>query len=343
MKKNERKFFFLIIILPVFSWLLLFLIFKQKTKEFDELAFGTETINSSNKFNNFTFLCSSAEDIGYCLEYINNNSFKKKILWIGNSQLNGINQGNINSKNAPYRVTEHFYKKQIGIITFAAPNMSFVEYLEVVNYFLDKVNFDYILLSAVFDDTREYGVRNNLIVKEKKIIEEKVTINEIIEKKIVNFLDKKISWSSVRSNAQLSIFEFLYRLRNTIFGITPSSIREMKKPFYEKNINALYKVFERLNNNKINGILYIAPLRQDVEIPYNQKEYNQFKDTINDLAKNFSLEFFNLENSILPNLWGVKGGTKLSVEDELDFMHFNEEGHSLFAQEIIKILGNVEK
>ena len=61
------------------------------------------------------------------------------------------------------------------------------------------------------------------------------------------------------------------------------------------------------------------------------------------LANDFSANFYNLENIIPANFWGTKSGTKLGVENEYDFMHFKEEGHSILANEMITILEKIIK
>ena len=61
------------------------------------------------------------------------------------------------------------------------------------------------------------------------------------------------------------------------------------------------------------------------------------------LSKDLSVNFYNLENIIPENFWGKKSGTKLGVVDEIDFMHFKNEGHTILANEMIKILENIIK
>jgi hypothetical protein len=121
------------------------------------------------------------------------------------------------------------------------------------------------------------------------------------------------------------------------------TVRKSIEPIYEKNISSLNEVLKKLKNNKTETILYVAPIRNDIKIPYDLQEYSQFKNKVENLAKDFSANFYNLENIIPGNFWGTKSGTKLGVENEYDFMHFKEEGHSILANEMIKILENIIK
>lgn len=341
---KKKNLIIIIFVFPFISWLFLSLIFSNTSKKFDELALGKENIIVTNKVNQQEFLCTSAENILNCIKFLQNKNLKKKILWIGNSQLNGVNQGSLNSKIAPYLVSEYFYKKNVGVIAFVAPNISFQEYSKVISYFVSNVDLDYILLPLVFDDTRENDIRKNLIEKEQDLIsDKKLSLQEISEEKIINFLDNNMNWTQIRSQAQGFIYEFLYRFRNYIFNINPTTVRKSIKPIYNKNISSLNQVLEKLKNHKVETIMYVAPIRNDVGLPYTPQEYSQFKNTMQNLAKDYSINFYNLENIIPENFWGAKAATKLGVEYEIDFMHFKEEGHLILAIEIIKILENIIK
>jgi len=342
--KSKKIIIFLILLFPIISWIILYFIFGKTNKKFDELALGKENVIVINKIHDQEFLCSSADNILNCIKFLSNKDFKRKILWIGNSQLNGVNQGNLNSKIAPYLVSEYFYKKNIGVIVFAAPNISFQEYYQVISYLLSNIDFEYVILPLVFDDTRENDIRNNLIEKKQDLIlDKKISLQELSEEKIINFLDQNINWTQIRSQSQVFIYEFLYRFRNYIFNINPMTVRKSIKPIYNKNISYLDKTLEKLKNYKIESIMYVAPIRNDIKIPYDLQEYYQFKNTMQNLAKDYSVNFYNLENIIPGNFWGKKIGTKLGVEDEIDFMHFKEEGHLIIANEMIKILENIIK
>ena len=341
--KKKKITIYLIIFFPIVSWIILSLIFGKTNKKFDELALGNENLLVINKIDDQDFLCSSLDDVKKCIEFLKSKDFKKKILWVGNSQLYSVNQGTSYSKIAPYLVSEYFYNKQIGVIAFVAPNISFQEYSQVISYLLSNIGLDYIILPLVFDDTRENSIRNNLIHKKKDLSLKKISLQEISEQKITNFLDKNINWTQIRSQSQGYIYEVLYRFRNYLFNINPMTVRKSIKPIYEKNIKSLNETLKKVKDNKIESILYVAPIRNDVKIPYDLQEYSKFKNKMEILAKDFSFTFYNLENIVPENFWGTKPGTKLGIVDEIDFMHFKNEGHSILANEMIKILENVIK
>jgi len=319
----------LIILIPIFSWFYLEKIIINNNKKFDELALGQDNIFINDKLLDNKILCNSLDNVSECILFLKKH--KTKILWIGNSQLHAVNQPDINAKLSSYIVSENLQKKEIGLVTFAAPNINFQEYLSVLIYFTNEVDLDYIILSLCFDDTREDNVRKNLVNNEEKI-------TYSLEKRITNYLEKKIQWNSIRQQAQGHTFNILYKLRNYIFNIEPSSTRRIIKPLYYKNINALEKTLEISKSKKIQSIMYITPIRHDIKMPYDAKEYNLFKTHVSNLSKRYNSNFYNLEKIIPNSFWGEKPSTTLNNIKEIDFMHFKQEGHIVLSKYIIQIL-----
>jgi hypothetical protein len=328
---------FLIILIPIFSWFCLEKILINENKKFDELALGQDNIFLNDKLLDNKILCNSLDNVSECILYL--KKYKTKILWIGNSQLHAVNQPDINAKLSSYIVSENLQKKEIGLVTFVAPNINFQEYLSVLIYFTKEVDLDYIILSLCFDDTREDNVRKNLFNNEEKItnsLEKRITNS--LEKRITNYLEKKIQWNSIRQQAQGHTFDILYKLRNYIFNIGPTNKRRIIEPLYYKNINALEKTLEISKSKKIQSIMYITPIRNDVKMPYDAKEYTLFKTHVSNLSKRYNSNFYNLEKIIPNSFWGKKPSTTLSNIEEIDFMHFKQEGHIILSKYIIQIL-----
>ena len=339
LKKETKIKLSLLLLIPFFSWFFLHTFFFEDNQKFDQLALGEEVVKVTNYINDKPILCGSFAQLDKCLSYLKDKSFNKKILWIGNSQLNSVNQGNLNTtKTASLRVSKYFYDRNVGVITFAAPNISFQEYSAIIEYLKKKIDFDIIILSLVFDDTREDGVRKSLLIKKEKNKNIQKTLQEISESKIILYLDKHIKWNDIRSAAQGKIYTFLYKSRNFIFSIDPTSVRKSIKPIFDKNILSLEKILKESKKENIKTILYVAPLRNDIKIPYSEIEYSYFKGHIKNLSTKFSSNFYNLENIVPAFLWGEKAGTKIGVDTEVDFMHFKEQGHKILSKNIIIIL-----
>jgi len=337
LKKETKTKLLLLVLIPLFSWFLLFQLFTGEKKNFDQLALGKNNFLVTNSINKHKIICSSIEGLEDCLNYLRKKNFKKNILWLGNSQLNSVNQGDANTILASHKVSQYFYNKNVGVITFAAPNISFQEYFTVISHLKNKFYFDALILPLVFDDTREDGIRKSFIIK-KKNKNIKKTLQEMSESKIISYLNKYLKWNNVRSAAQGNIYEFLYRGRNFVFNINPTTTRKTIKPIFDKNMLSLEKILKVAKKDSIKTILYIAPLRNDIKIPYNEVEYSLFKKRTKDLSKEYFSNFYNLEDVVPAPLWGDKGGTKLGVVKEVDFMHFKEQGHAILSQNIITIL-----
>ena len=150
--KKEIKFKLpVLLLIPFFSWFFLHIFFVGDNQKFDQLALGEEVVKVTNYINNKPILCGSFAQLDKCLRYLKEKNFNKKILWIGNSQLNSVNQGNLDTtKTASHRVSKYFYDRNVGVITFAAPNISFQEYSAIIEYLKKKIDFDIIILSLVF-------------------------------------------------------------------------------------------------------------------------------------------------------------------------------------------------
>ena len=87
-------------------------------------------------------------------------------------------------------------------------------------------------------------------------------------------------------------------------------------------------------------MVYVAPLRNDVEPPYIASEYLKFKDDIENLSKKYGATYVNFEGLVPPKYWGEKSTTNLTETKELDFMHFQAGGHKILANYLGDILMN---
>jgi hypothetical protein len=107
---------------------------------------------------------------------------------------------------------------------------------------------------------------------------------------------------------------------------------------YSSNIQALIATLQSATEKNISVLLYIVPLRNDAERPYNVEQYSNFKEEIKLLAKEYKVQFADLESLVPSNEWGNKNSTSLDGGDEIDFMHFQAGGHLRLAEAIDKNL-----
>ena len=100
-------------------------------------------------------------------------------------------------------------------------------------------------------------------------------------------------------------------------------------------MHAYKLILEHCQSLGINALIYIPPLRKDIVIPYDKKEYIDFKNEIKNIAKMNDAYFLDFENIIPAKYWGSKASTALDNDLEMDFMHFQFKGHKILADTLL--------
>jgi hypothetical protein len=342
--------------------------FYGKKTNFDELALGKETHAQYASLDGIPIHCKHLEDAHLCLEGVQQRNLSKSGLWLGNSQVHAVNQFQSGQENAPPILFRLLQKIDIDLITFSQPNASLQEHYVLFEYLKKRLPVQFLILPVVFDDLRENTLRleiaqaladadtntalaqtdiGRIILAEhgdltdvnKDMAALKNTIQEHSETTLNNWLDKHSSLWALRSEIRGTLLTYIHVLRNTVFGIKATSKRRVIQGRYLANMAALSAIIESAKASNINILLYIVPLRNDVDIPYVAEEYNSFKKEIKQLAINKEIKFTNLENLVPGQLWGLKGSTTLGGdEQELDFMHFQAVGHQLLANALYQAI-----
>lgn len=327
---------------------------------FDDLALGDNTKSIFGKVDNLHVHCKDERDINLCINsYLNSGSNSNVTLWVGNSQLHAINQYTKDQNTAPIILHKLADKYNQYLISLSQPNANLQEHFLIIAHLIKKLPIKNLILPVVFDDMREDGIRSTL----NNLLEDKTTKNLILKYefgknllaenknykidykkdkslsiKSERYLNTKLNsiWSlwAERPNFRGNIFNFLYRLRNFIFQINPSSTRKILPGQYKKNFEALNSIIDIAKDNEIQLIIYNVPIRNDIKIPYDIESYNQFKKSLETLSKKNSLQFLNLERIVPNNYWGNKDSTTVSKKKEVDFMHFKQEGHKILAEKL---------
>jgi hypothetical protein len=125
----------------------------------------------------------------------------------------------------------------------------------------------------------------------------------------------------------------LSQLRNHWLGIKPTTARKMIPGRFAKNWAALEATVALAKSHGTRVVIYVAPLRNDVQIPYDETEYTTFKARLlSEFADIPGVTVKDLERVVANELWGTKEATTLGAEPEYDFMHFRAAGHEALAQ-----------
>lgn len=266
-------------------------------------------------------------------EYVKKLSTSNRpvILHIGNSQTQSINQFSNGDSNFV-----SFLNLLDSVHLHAAatlPNLNMSEANLLFDNILEKIAIDKLYLPLFFDDFRETGLRSGLEVftSNRDTVINHIRIGKKAEEYILQIGFVKTIYD-FKDALRSSLYVGAYRIRNTIFGIKPTTVRRKSPPAYNENWNELVGIIQTAENFNIDVVLYIPPIRGDYEIPYDYNEYQKFKEELQTLTRYEHVELFNFENGVGPELWGKKAGTSLSGEEEIDFMHFTASGHRALSK-----------
>lgn len=376
-KGNEGSYLFHLVV-PLFVGGLIGLGFlyyllpeKRVEGKFEELALGKENTVSLTKVNGRFIHCHDLNDGSNCIDSYRNQN-KDVVLWLGNSQVHAINQKKPGDETAAPILHRHLEANNKYLIVFSQPNASLQEHYLLFEYLTNQLPVTTLVLPVVFDDLRETGIRFSLLdVFESLSVSGRLgktpigrsllanqgdrdsagndmtALDETLQEQTEEFLNVGLSsmwqvWDQ-RSTLRGYVMHSLYLFRNWIFGIDPSSTRKMLPGRYIRNMQAMEAILKSAIEQDVAVLLYIVPLRDDVKIPYELKQYDRFKYEVQSIAEKHKVKFVNLEKIVPPMYWGTKGSTTIGGGQELDFMHFQAKGHQLLADALyreLNVLGN---
>ncbi len=340
-----------------------------KTNFEDAAALGAETTTGYAKVAGHHIHCMDRRDAADCLAGVKSRNPAASALWLGNSQLHAVNQWKPGQTNSTPILFDRLQKVGLDLVTFSPPNASLQEHYVLFEYLRRRMPLKVLILPVVFDDFRETGLRDEVallsrdeatasalaeteigrrLLKQASAISEDGetttvarSIQEGVEHRLNKWLDEHSALWQARLQIRGEFFVGIYRLRNGVFGIKATNKRKLIPGRYLDNVAALESILATATREHVRVVLYIAPLRGGVEIPYMLNEYAAFKSQMAALSTRFGVTFANLETLVPDNLWGLKGATGMSGEEEIDFMHFQAGGHVLLASQLDELVTSV--
>jgi hypothetical protein len=337
----------------------------SEPENFEELALGKETVSMYAAVDGNPIHCKGSQDAARCLDGHERRGRRLTVLWLGNSQLHAINQIRPGDQTASALLFRELRALNLDLLTFSQPNANLQEHLVLFASLQQQLPLRFLVLPIVFDDLRNSGVRSTVSdtlatnesvdILDRYQIGKKIlagiradakgelaaldqTVQEIAETTFTVWLEQHSALWAQRPQARGNIQRFLMSLRNFVFGITAQTKRKMLPGAEGPNLAAAAAILKEAKKSSIKCVLYIPPLRNDVETPYIEEEYERFKQEVEDLAKANDAVFANLETLVPENLWGKQNSTVLGGDAELDFMHFQAGGHKLLAAALGEIL-----
>jgi hypothetical protein len=333
---------------------------KLDGKSAEDFALDLNTTSVFLKYKGVNIHCSTKINNDLCFQdYSVKNSGERVIINFGNSQQHAINQFKSGDETVAAIIHRENLKKGKWIVTYSQPNANLQEHFLIYAKLSSKYKPSAIVLPIFYDDMRENGVRPDLLNALTDITSARLltrseygkkllhkyssnvgrqedtdglsgSLQESVESLIDNFLAKHFDIWANRPAIRADLFSLLYKIRNMIFNITPSTIRHEIPTAYNNNWEALSHLLEDAKLNGITVFLYIPPIRHDIPFPYNPTEYNKFKSNIFDLSLRYKIHFMDFDSLVPGPLWG----TPDISTGEVDFMHFQGNGHRLLADAI---------
>lgn len=352
----------------VVSLILLATFFSPDTTDFEVSAtLGTNSKSLFASKSGFRIHCSNTSEINSCLSGQADRGSSAVVLWLGNSQVHEVNQWRPGETTAVPILFDSLAESGRDLMTFSMGNANLQEHYVIFESLRHRMPLKMLILQLVFDDTRETGLRPDLgpLVRDsnteialmetkigRRILSslqspeetgqpldsnrlDRITFQESSENNLTGWLEKRSQLWQLRSEVRGWAFIGLYRLRNFVFGITPTTIRKKILGRYVDNLSALDAILDRSRSEGIEVLVYIAPLRgSGGNIPYDLKEYEIFKLETEAMAQHYGVNFINLEKLVPDGDWGTKASTSFGEHEEFDFMHFRHKGHVLLAKSL---------
>jgi|GEM_PF-695479 len=333
---------------------------KQRTEDF---ALGPYTSSYRAEIEGHPIHCSTLPGGPRCVDAAQHRGHKQAVLWLGNSQVHGVNAYAPGQATASVHLFEHFRRQGVEVQTFSQANANLQEHYVLFEWLRPQLPLAGVVVGLCYDDTREGNLRGGISpaldqqpVREglgttafgRALLErhdERATAGDDAaaldgtlqarsEGALTGWLTENSGLWRARMAARSRVYVSLFQLRNATFNITPTSKRPKIPARYRDNLDALSAFLERAQAVKIPVQLYIAPIRNDLPLPYDMDDYRAFKTDTRALADRFGARWTDLEGIVPTADWGEKGTTRLGGGGEVDFMHFKATGHAKLADRL---------
>jgi hypothetical protein len=130
--------------------------------KFENIGLGINTSGVFLKHAGDAVHCVYVSTGADCVEATRQADKRATVLWLGASQLHGVNAFKDGDKTAPWLVHDAVLKDDAWVVTFSQPNANFQEHLVIFEELLTRMKVDALVLAAVFDDMKEVGVRDEI-------------------------------------------------------------------------------------------------------------------------------------------------------------------------------------
>ena len=241
-----------------------------------------------------THFCMSALDASGCIQASGQRNPAKRFLWLGASQLYGVNDRQEDDRAAPWIVFDAFRKQNIDVLSFAQPNGYPEEHLILFEHINKQIGLDGLIIGLVYDDMRESGIRPQIAAalagprKNSPELSSHAPVNrtavhngletwqQISERWLTAALEECCAQETLRAEARGQIALGLADARRFMESLRARYTRDLSSyriaipaANYAKNRRALIDILDTARVHGIPVLMYIAPRPTDF-FPYDR-------------------------------------------------------------------------
>jgi hypothetical protein len=136
-------------------------LFSRQTQDFAAVGLGINTTSNEASFYDGSrrVICFSVEDLDRCLGQLPPTTTRKRLLWLGWSQLYAINDFHAGDRTAPALLAEGLDAAGIDLIAIAMPNVNPREELLVYEYLRPRLKLSGLIVPAWLQGMKQEGIR----------------------------------------------------------------------------------------------------------------------------------------------------------------------------------------
>jgi hypothetical protein len=136
-------------------------LFSGASEDFAAAGLGVNTTvhEDSLHYGGRRVICSSLDDLSQCLSALLPSDARKRVLWLGWSQLYAINDYHPGDRTAPSLVAEKLATADIDLIAIAMPNINPREELLVYEYVRRRIRLSGVIVPAWLQGMKQEGIR----------------------------------------------------------------------------------------------------------------------------------------------------------------------------------------
>lgn len=341
----------------------------------DEAAYGAETHAFNAGADSSQTQCAAAANSEQCVSAYLSAGSPEAVIWLGNSQLMAINRIKQGDVNAPFLLHQSLTKQGRYLVTYSIPNANLSEHALTIDAIASRYKTRTIILPVVYDDLREQGIRSDVadFAKDpavamrlagapywqeiKPLLNAKgqeqgqndsqrtptqQTVQARAENNVVAFLGKQSALFESRPNLSGMLGFAIHTLRNKALGIHSTTKRKVDPGVYKQRLELLEQIIARIRSQGIHILVYIPPYRRDIDGPYIESDYQQFKMEVARIAKKHDAQLADLESIVPGPEWGTVTDPLFGIKEH-DFMHFTADGHKRLAAALDSALSKSEQ